>query len=129
MRLKVTVDGVAYDVEVEVEEEHRAPLGAIFMGGGFVPQHAAAASAAAADAGGGGGGGDEVKAPLAGTVVRIPAKEGAHIDAGDVLVVLEAMKMETEITASAAGTVQAVLVSVGDTVAGGAVMVRVEPDE
>ena len=127
MRLKVTVDGVAYDVEVEVEEEHRAPLGAIFMGGGFVPQHAAAASAAAADAGGGGG--DEVKAPLAGTVVRIPAKEGAHIDAGDVLVVLEAMKMETEITASAAGMVQAVLVSVGDTVAGGAVMVRVEPDE
>ena len=46
MLLKVTVDGVVYEVEVEVEEDTRPPLGAIFMGGGFVPQHAATPAAA-----------------------------------------------------------------------------------
>ena len=42
MRLKVTVDGVGYDVEVEVADDAPAPLGAVFIGSGFVPQHAAA---------------------------------------------------------------------------------------
>lgn len=127
MRLKVTVNGVAYDVDVEVEEEHRPPLGAIFMGGGFVPQHAAAASAAGAAAGTSADDGEAVRAPLAGTVVRIPVKEGQDIAEGDVMVVLEAMKMETEITASVAGTVSAILVSVGDAVTGGAPLVTVNP--
>jgi methylmalonyl-CoA carboxyltransferase 1.3S subunit len=45
MLLKVTVDGVVYEVEVEVEEDPRPPLGTIFMGGGFVPQHAATPAA------------------------------------------------------------------------------------
>lgn len=125
MRLKVTVNGVAYDVDVEVEEEQRPPLGAIFMGGGFVPQHAATSSASA-DAGEEDAG-DGVRAPLAGTVVRVLAKPGLAVEEGDVLVVLEAMKMETEITAASAGTVLDVLVSVGDAVTGGAVLVRIDP--
>jgi methylmalonyl-CoA carboxyltransferase small subunit len=120
MLLKVTVDGVVYEVEVEVEEEPRPQLGSIFMGGGFVPQHAAAPVAPAASSGEG------VKAPLAGTVVRIPVKQGQQIAAGDVLLVLEAMKMETEITAATAGTVAEVLVGVGDAVSGGQVLVRVD---
>ena len=121
MLLKVTVDGVVYEVEVEVAEESRPQLGTIFMGGGFVPQHAATSAAPAAPTDGEG-----VKAPLAGTVVRVPVKEGQQIAEGEVLVVLEAMKMETEITASTAGTVAAVLVSVGDSVTGGQVLVEVE---
>ena len=121
MLLKVTVDGVTYDVEVEVEEDTRQPLGAIFLGGGFVPQHATTPAAATPsdDAAG-------VTAPLAGSVVRVLVKEGQEIAAGDVLLLLEAMKMETEITAPSAGTVQAVLVSVGDAVTGGQVLVQIE---
>ena len=124
MKLKVTVDGVRYDVEVEVEEDAPAPLGAIFMGGGFVPQHAATPAASATPTDGQG-----VTAPLAGTVVRVPVKEGQEIAEGDVLVVLEAMKMETEITAPAPGMVSAVLVSVGDAVAGGQVVVQIGSGE
>lgn len=121
MLLKVTVDGVVYEVEVEVAEESRPQLGAIFMGGGFVPQHAATAAApsAAAD-------GEGVKAPLAGTVARIPVKPGQEVAEGEVLIVLEAMKMETEITAPAAGTVTGVPVAVGDAVTAGQVLVQLE---
>ena len=120
MLLKVTVDGVVYEVEVEVEEDTRPPLGAIFMGGGFVPQHAATPAAAPQS-----NGGDGITAPLAGSVVRVLVKQGQEIAAGDVLVLLEAMKMETEITAPSAGTVDAVLVAVGDAVVGGQVLVQI----
>jgi methylmalonyl-CoA carboxyltransferase small subunit len=122
MRLKVTVDGVGYDVEVEVEEDPRPQLGPIFIGGGFVPQHAAAPASTTAPLQGVG-----VTAPLAGTVIRVPVTQGQQIAQGDTVVVLEAMKMETEITATAVGTVSAVLVSVGDAVTGGQVLVQISP--
>lgn len=120
MQLKVTVNGVAYDVEVEVEEEPQTSLGAIFMtGGGFSPPHVSAPAAGApAD-------GNSVQAPLAGTVARVLVEEGQSIEAGEVVIVLEAMKMETEITAPHAGTVAAVLVSAGTAVTGGQVLVQV----
>ena len=120
MQLKVTVNGVLYDVEVEVEEEPKPQLGAIFMAGGTFAPPQTAPSAGGADQGDGNG----VRAPLAGTVARILVKEGDVIEAGDVLVVLEAMKMETEITAPEAGTVGTVLVAPGDAVAGGQVLVE-----
>lgn len=118
MQLKVTVNGVVYDVEVEVEQETRPSLGSIFMGGGFVAQHAATPSPASA------GDGDGITAPLAGSVARVLVDEGQAIAAGDVVLVLEAMKMETEITAAKAGTVVEILVAPGDAVAGGQVLVR-----
>jgi methylmalonyl-CoA carboxyltransferase small subunit len=121
MLLKVTVDGVVYEVEVEVAEESRPPPGAIFMGSGFVPQHAVTpADQVTASTGEG------VKAPVAGTVVRTLVEEGQQISVGDVVAVVEAMKMETEITATSAGTVTAVLVKAGDAVTGGQVLVEVE---
>lgn len=120
MQLKVTVNGVSYDVEVEVEQEPQPTLGTIFMAGGsFSPPAPSAASAASA-----GAAGEGVRAPLAGTVARILVEEGASIEAGDVVVVLEAMKMETEITAPASGTVGAVLVAPGDAVTGGQLLVE-----
>jgi len=116
MQLKVTVNGAAYDVEVEVEEEHPQPLGAIFMSGGsFAPPRAAESAQPS---------GEGVRAPLSGTVARIPVAEGQAIEAGDVVVVLEAMKMETEITAPAAGTIGAVHVAPGDAVTGGQLLVE-----
>ena len=57
-------------------------------------------------------------------MARVLVEEGQAIEAGDVLVVLEAMKMETEITAPEAGTVGAVLVAAGDAVSGGQVLVE-----
>jgi len=122
MQLKVTVNGVVYEVEVEVEEEARPALGSIFMGGGYVAQHA---TTPASD--GNGGSGDGVKAPLAGSVARVLVDEGQEIEAGEVLIVLEAMKMETEITAPVGGIVSAVLVAPGDAVSGGQVLVELAP--
>ncbi|MBZ6372561.1 MAG: ATP-grasp domain-containing protein [Microbacterium hominis] len=65
--------------------------------------------------------------PLPGTVVLIPASDGAHVEPGDALVVVEAMKMEHVLRAAVAGTVR-IDVAVGDRVARGAVVARVEPD-
>ena len=121
MQLKVTVNGQVYDVEVEVEEDTRPTLGAIFMAGGnFSAPPAAQPSSAGTEEGEG------VRAPLAGTVARIPVEEGQEIESGQVLVVLEAMKMETEITAPLAGKVGRILVKVGDAVTGGQLLVECE---
>ena len=117
MQLKVTVNGVAYEVEVEVEEEPKPTLGAIFMtGGSFTPTHVPTVGPSA----------NGVQAPLSGTVARVLVEEGQSIAEGDVVVVLEAMKMETEITAPRAGTIASVLVAAGDAVSGGQVLVEVE---
>jgi methylmalonyl-CoA carboxyltransferase small subunit len=115
MQLRVTVNGVEYEVEVEVEEEPRPTLGAIFMtGGSFTPTHVQTPGATSSG----------VQAPLSGTVARVLVEEGQEIAEGDVVVVLEAMKMETEITAPRDGTVGAVLVKAGDAVTGGQVLVE-----
>lgn len=123
MQLKVTVNGVAYDVEVQVEEEPKPALGAIFMAGGSfagAPAGGPAAGAGAATA----ASGDGVHAPLAGTVAQILAEEGQAIEAGEVVAVLEAMKMETEITAPHSGVVASVLVAPGDAVSGGQLLLE-----
>ena len=118
MRLKVTVNDVVYDVDVEVEEEPPPTLGAIFMAGGGIATPKAPAARRPSGEGG-------VQAPVSGTVSRVLVEEGQAIEAGDVVVVLEAMKMETEITAPSAGRVGAVLVKPGDTVSGGQTLVEV----
>ena len=69
---------------------------------------------------------NSVIAPLAGSVFKILVNEGDEIDAGQVLLVLEAMKMETEITAPNAGVVTAVHVTVGDSVQGGQALIEIE---
>jgi len=117
MQLKVTVNGVEYRVEVEVEEEPAPTLGAIFMtGGGFTatPTHVQTPGASS----------NGVQAPLSGTVARVLVEEGQEITEGDVLIVLEAMKMETEITAPRAGSISSVLVAAGEAVTGGQVLVE-----
>ncbi|AFF24908.1 oxaloacetate decarboxylase alpha chain [Pasteurella multocida subsp. multocida str. HN06] len=63
--------------------------------------------------------GTPVSAPMSGNIWKVVAKEGQKVAEGDVLLILEAMKMETEIRASQAGTVQSIHVKAGDTVAVG----------
>ena len=62
------------------------------------------------------GGGEEINAPLAGNVFKVNVKVGDAVSSGDVVLVLEAMKMETEIRAAHSGTVNQVLVQEGDSV-------------
>jgi acetyl-CoA/propionyl-CoA carboxylase biotin carboxyl carrier protein len=66
--------------------------------------------------------GDELVSPMQGTIVKIVAAEGEHVEAGDTIVVLEAMKMEQPLTAHKAGTVTGLAITVGQTVPAGAVI-------
>lgn len=118
MKLKVTVNQTEYEIDVEVEEEERPGLGPIVIGvnGGSNPIPTKASVSAVSS--------NAVVAPLAGSVARILVSEGDDIEAGQVLLVLEAMKMETEITAPSAGTVATVLVQPGEAVQGGQALIE-----
>ena len=111
---RITVNGVAYDVTVEELTGTAAPAPVA------VPAPAPVAAPAAAPAP---AGGTPVKAPMPGTVVRVNAKVGDAVKKGDVLLVLEAMKMENDICAPADGKVLAVSAAQGASVATDEVLV------
>jgi acetyl-CoA/propionyl-CoA carboxylase, biotin carboxylase, biotin carboxyl carrier protein len=70
-------------------------------------------------AGGAGSGGDELPSPLQGTVLKVAVEPGASVDEGALICVIEAMKMENEITAHKAGTIKDLPIAVGASVASG----------
>jgi acetyl-CoA/propionyl-CoA carboxylase, biotin carboxylase, biotin carboxyl carrier protein len=80
-------------------------------------------------AGGGGGGtaagGDALASPMQGTIVKVAVEEGQQVQEGDLVVVLEAMKMEQPINAHKSGTVTGLSADVGATVANGAVICQI----
>ena len=117
---KITVNGVAYSVSVEETAAGAAPVAAP-----AAPVAAPAAPAAApkAAAPAGAAGAVAVKAPMPGNILDVKVAAGASVKAGDVLVILEAMKMENEIVAPQDGTVASVNVNKGDTVNSGDVLV------
>ena len=119
-KFAITVNGVAY--EVEVEEIGGAPVFAaapVAAPVAAAPAPVAAAPAAAPAA----AGKETVKAPMPGTINAVKVSNGQAVKKGDVLVVLEAMKMENEIMAPCDGTVASVNVSQGATVNTGDVLV------
>ena len=118
--LIVTVNGVAYNVTVE--EGTGAPAAAAAPAAPAAPK-AAPAPAAAPKAAAGAAGAVAVKAPMPGNILDVKVKAGASVKAGDVLVILEAMKMENEIVAPQDGTVASINVNKGDTVNSGDVLV------
>ena len=77
----------------------------------------------------GGAGSDSVVSPMQGTVLKVDVAAGDEIEAGTVVCVVEAMKMENEIAAHRAGTVAGITVAQGDAVASGQVICRVVADE
>ena len=105
----ITVNGVAYSVSVEETAAGAAPV--------------AAAAPAAPKAAAGAAGAVAVKAPMPGNILDVKVAAGASVKAGDVLVILEAMKMENEIVAPQDGTVASANVNKGDTVNSGDVLV------
>ena len=112
-QLKITVNGKTYDVSVEeVGATSATPVVA-----------APAAPAAPAPAAPVSASGEQITAPMPGTVMSVKVSSGQSVKKGDVLVVLEAMKMENEIYAPCDGTVAAVNVSNGEAVESGKVLV------
>ena len=61
-------------------------------------------------------GGTEVKAPLAGSIIDVLVSVGQQVNDGDPIIVIEAMKMETEIRANASGTIQSIAIKQGETI-------------
>ena len=110
-----------------------AALLTVALGGNWTEPARAVAGGAAAGApakprkrGGSGGGsgasGDSLTSPMQGTIVKVAVEDGATVAAGDLVVVLEAMKMEQPITAHKAGTISGLSAEVGASVTSGAVI-------
>jgi methylmalonyl-CoA carboxyltransferase small subunit len=128
VKLKITVDGKVYEVEVEVSEPETPQPGYVPPAAparlpGTVPVPPPPPKAAAVPVP------DESKvsrSPISGVVVRVAVQAGQTIQVNDVLLVLEAMKMETVITSPVAGKVAKVNVTPGDAVQSGQVLVELQ---
>ena len=130
MKYKVTLNGRTYEVEVEAgkamlldEYEAVVPTAAPVAAPTAAPAPVAAPAAAPAPAAAAPVAGDAVTAPMPGNILKVNVTPGQAVKEGDVMVVLEAMKMENEILAPKACTVKQVLVSKGSTVDTGATLV------
>ncbi len=130
MKLKITVDGKLYEVNVEVSEpeapqpSYIPPPGQarVAAAGPVAPPPSRPNLTSSLSA-------DESKicrSPFSGTVSRVSAQIGQTIQVNDILMVLEAMKMETMITAPISGKVAKINVNVGDPVQHGQVLVEFE---
>jgi len=131
MKYKVTLNGRTYEVEVEAgkamcvaEYEAYAPAAPVAAPVAAAPA-AAPAAPAAAPAGVTVTGGESVKAPMPGTILKVNVSAGQTVKEGDLLCVLEAMKMENEIYAPCAGVVSAVPVAKGASVNTGDLLVAI----
>ena len=133
MKLNITVDNKNYEVDVEVADPSTAPMAAPprldtslrIPAAGPVAVSNGTVKPAPVD----GSSVDEAKvcrSPVSGIVVRVTSQVGQKIQAGDTLLVLEAMKMETNITAPAAGKIARIIVGQGDAVQGGLILVEFE---
>lgn len=118
----VNVNGTKYEVAVEEIDGKTAPAAKSAAAPASAPAPAApAAKPAAASANG-----TKVTCPMPGTILEIKVKDGDSVKAGQAIFVLEAMKMETDIPAPAAGTVRGVSVQKGASVDTGALLCSIE---
>ena len=145
MKYVATINGKKYEVEVEKLEAYKsldrngvaAPAAPVLPASAPVqrpaapapvaaapaPAPAAAPAAAPAPAAAAPAGATTVEAPMPGKILNIKVSEGQAVKFGEVVVIMEAMKMETEIVAPADGTVSKILVKAGDSVDTGAALV------
>ena len=122
-RERVTVEVGGKRLEVVLPAGLSAAAGRGARGGAVArrPVRRAAGRAGAAAAGG-----DALTSPMQGTIIKVVAEDGQAVAEGDVVVVMEAMKMEQPITAHRAGTVTGLTAEVGATIANGAVICTIE---
>ena len=129
MKYKVTLNNKTYEVEVEAGEamlvdeyEAYAPVAPAPVAAA-APAAAPAAAAPAAPAGAALAAGEVVKSPMPGNILKINVSNGQKVNEGDVLLILEAMKMENEVVATKGGTVAQIVVAKGAVVETGAPLV------
>ena len=115
-KAEVEVNGSPYTVEIEGDASEAAARPSAAQAAGSVEKPGAAAPSA---------GSRKIVSPLPGVIVEVCVKEGDSVTAGQKVAVLEAMKMENEIQAEAAGTVTAVHIATGDSVLEGAPIVSI----
>lgn len=130
MIYKVTLNGKIYEVEVEqgeavIQAEYEAALPTAPPVAAPVAAPTVAAAPAPAPASAPVGGGDPVKSPFPGNVNAVKVVPGQAVKEGEVVAIVEAMKMENEITAHKAGKIGQVLVQKGAVVETGAVLVTI----
>ena len=118
--INVEVNGQRYSVRMWVPEGAPAPAAAAASGGTKRPKRATASKSS------GSGGSGDVTVPMQGTIVKVMVDVGDAVEAGDPIVVLEAMKMENNVCAEKAGTVAEIRVVEGDSVGGGDVIAVIE---
>ena len=116
----VTVNGASYQVEME-----NAPAAAVAAPAVQAPAAQPAAATAAPAAQPASGAGTKVTSPLPGVIIEVSVKGGDAVKAGQKVAVIEAMKMENEISATKDGTISAIHVSKGDSVLEGADVVSI----
>ena len=114
----VEVNGRRFDAKMWVPESAGVAAAA--------PAKKKAARSSSASGGGAGGGSGQIAVPMQGTIVKVLVEVGQAVEAGQSVVVLEAMKMENQIEADKSGTIKAVNVKPGDTVGAGDVVVVIE---
>jgi biotin carboxyl carrier protein len=131
LKLRLTVDGKIYEVEVEIIEQdrqHRGQAPSAMHSPAVVPV-ATGTPVASPPPSSGAESADESKvfrSPISGVVVRLPVQVGHTVKSNEVLMVLEAMKMETVITSQFGGKISKINASVGDSVTVKQVLVEFE---
>ena len=120
---QVLVNGTAYNVELE-EKAVAAPTTVARPKAAAAPRSEAGAKIISKPAAAGGA--NDVKAPLPGVILDIKVNVGDTVNAGDTVIVLEAMKMENNIHADKGGVVKAISVNKGDSVLEGAALITIE---
>ncbi len=113
----VEVNGKRFDVSMWVPDQP------VVAAAGAAPAKKREKRAASA---GGGAASGSIEAPMQGTIVKVMVEVGQEVEAGEGVLVLEAMKMENQINAETAGTVKEIKVAAGDTVGGGDVLAVIE---
>ena len=135
MKYQVKVDGKVFEVEVEkvgggyqslqAGSLNAAPAPAPVPQAAPAPAPAPQAAPAPAAPAASGGSNSDIISPMPGKVLKLIASDGAHVEAGDVVLILEAMKMENEIVAPVGGTLR-LKVSAGQTVDTDALLASIE---
>src|SRR5689334_16305744 len=127
MKLTITINNRTYEVDVEAVEPEAAPRAPMMMDPAPVRVPAAPVTSTPKPVDAAPVNEDKVaRSPVSGIVVRATAQVGQTLQVGDVLLVLEAMKMETSVTSPVAGKIKAINVGPGDSVQNGQVVVEFE---
>jgi acetyl-CoA/propionyl-CoA carboxylase biotin carboxyl carrier protein len=123
----VEVSGKRFEVRVFGPPGGRAGYGAAAPAGA-APAGRAAPRRGERKGGAGGAAGDDLASPLQGNVWKVPVKEGDTVEEGQIITIIEAMKMENEITAHKAGTITKLAIKEGEAVTAGALLAVIKSD-